>query len=60
MSPLEKPLHISYLQRVPAPRRDSGGHSWGNEDVLSGIKVNTDAMAKMTQLVQEGLLQISE
>jgi hypothetical protein len=35
-------------------------HSWGNEDVLPGIKINTDAMAKMTQLVQEGLMQISE
>jgi intracellular sulfur oxidation DsrE/DsrF family protein len=26
-------------------------HKWGNADVLPGIKVNTDAMARMTQLV---------
>ena len=35
-------------------------HNWGNEDVLPGIKVNTDAMARMTQLVQEGFVQITE
>jgi hypothetical protein len=33
---------------------------WGNEDVLPGIKVNTDAMARITQLVQEGFVQITE
>ena len=35
-------------------------HNWGNADVLPGIKVNTDAMARMTQLVQEGFVQIME
>jgi len=35
-------------------------HKWRNEDVLPGIKINTDAMARMTQLVQEGFVQISE
>src|SRR5260370_14005299 len=35
-------------------------HHWGNEDVLPGIKINTDAMARITQLVQEGFKQISE
>ncbi len=35
-------------------------HHWGNEDVLPGIKINTDAMARMTQLVQEGFVKISE
>jgi len=35
-------------------------HNWGNEDVIPGIKVNTDAMARMTQLVQEGFVQITE
>jgi intracellular sulfur oxidation DsrE/DsrF family protein len=35
-------------------------HKWGNEDVLPGIKINTDAMARMTQLVQEGFVKISE
>src|SRR5260370_23324266 len=34
-------------------------HNWGNEDVLAGIKINTDAMAMLTQLVQEEFVQIS-
>jgi intracellular sulfur oxidation DsrE/DsrF family protein len=35
-------------------------HKWGNGDLLPGIKVNTDAMARMAQLVQEGFVQITE
>jgi intracellular sulfur oxidation DsrE/DsrF family protein len=35
-------------------------HKWGNADVLPGIKINTDAMARMTQLVQAGFVQITE
>ena len=35
-------------------------HKWGNEDLLPGIKVNTDAMSRMSQLVQEGFVQIAE
>jgi intracellular sulfur oxidation DsrE/DsrF family protein len=35
-------------------------HKWGNEDLLRGIQVNTDAMARMSQLVQEGFVQITE
>jgi intracellular sulfur oxidation DsrE/DsrF family protein len=35
-------------------------HHWGNEDLLPGIKVNTDAMARTTQLVQEGFVKITE
>ncbi len=35
-------------------------HKWGNADLLPGIKVNTDAMARVTQLVQEGFVQIGE
>jgi intracellular sulfur oxidation DsrE/DsrF family protein len=35
-------------------------HGWGNMDLLPGIKVNTDAMARTTQLVQEGFVKISE
>ena len=35
-------------------------HKWGNWDLLPGIKVNTDAMARTTQLVQEGFVKISE
>ena len=35
-------------------------HGWGNEDLLPDIKVNTDAMARTTQLVQEGFVKITE
>jgi intracellular sulfur oxidation DsrE/DsrF family protein len=35
-------------------------HHWGNANLLPGIKVNTDAMARTTQLVQEGFVKITE
>ena len=35
-------------------------HKWGNIDLLPGVKVNTDAMARTTQLVQEGFVKITE
>jgi intracellular sulfur oxidation DsrE/DsrF family protein len=35
-------------------------HHYGNDDLLPGIKVNTDAMSRTTQLVQEGYVKISE
>jgi intracellular sulfur oxidation DsrE/DsrF family protein len=35
-------------------------HKWGNANLLPGIPVNTDAMARLTQLVQEGFVQITE
>jgi intracellular sulfur oxidation DsrE/DsrF family protein len=35
-------------------------HGWGNVDLVPGIKINTDAMARTTQLVQEGFVKISE
>lgn len=35
-------------------------HNWGNADLLPGIKVNTDAMARTTQLVQTGFVKITE
>ena len=35
-------------------------HGWGNADLVPGIKINTDAMARTTQLVQEGFVKISE
>ena len=31
-----------------------------NQHVIPGIKINTDAMARTTQLVQEGFVKISE
>jgi intracellular sulfur oxidation DsrE/DsrF family protein len=36
------------------------GHKWGNTDLLPGVKVNTDAMARTTQLVREGFVKITE
>ena len=35
-------------------------HKWSNADLLPGVKVNTDAMARTTQLVQEGFVKITE
>ena len=35
-------------------------HGWGNEDLLPDIKINTDAMSRTTQLVQQGFVKISE
>jgi intracellular sulfur oxidation DsrE/DsrF family protein len=35
-------------------------HKWGNADLLPGVKVNTDAMARTIQLVQEGFVKITE
>jgi intracellular sulfur oxidation DsrE/DsrF family protein len=35
-------------------------HKWGNADLLPGIQVNTDAMARMCQLAQEGFIEITE
>jgi intracellular sulfur oxidation DsrE/DsrF family protein len=35
-------------------------HGWGNADTMPGIKINTDAMARTSQLVQEGFVKISE
>ena len=33
-------------------------HNWGNEDLLPGVKVNTGAVGRIIQLVQEGYVQI--
>jgi intracellular sulfur oxidation DsrE/DsrF family protein len=30
------------------------GNRWGNADLISGVKVNTDAMVRVTQLEQQG------
>ena len=38
----------------------AGVHNYGNVDLLPDIKINTDAMARTTQLVQEGFVKISE
>ena len=40
------------LSSAARPRKSTTG---GNADLLPGIKVNTDAMARTTQLVQQGL-----
>ncbi|MDP7704240.1 MULTISPECIES: DsrE family protein [unclassified Mycobacterium] len=33
---------------------------WGNADLIPGIKVNRNAMARLTQLVQQGFVKITE
>jgi intracellular sulfur oxidation DsrE/DsrF family protein len=35
-------------------------HEWGNADLLPGVKVNTGAMARMSQLAREGFVGITE
>jgi intracellular sulfur oxidation DsrE/DsrF family protein len=35
-------------------------HHYGNGDLIPGVDVNTDAMARTTQLVQEGFAKITE
>jgi intracellular sulfur oxidation DsrE/DsrF family protein len=35
-------------------------HNWGNEDLLAGVKVNTNAMARISELAQAGFVQIME
>ena len=35
-------------------------HNWANADLLPGIPVNTDAMARLTQLAQQGFVKITE
>ena len=35
-------------------------HGWGNADLLPGIPVNTDAMSRTMQLVQEGFVKITD
>ncbi|MCJ2046840.1 DsrE family protein [Methylobacterium sp. J-078] len=35
-------------------------HGWTNKDLLPDIAVNTDAMARTAQLVQQGFVKISE
>ena len=35
-------------------------HHWGNEDLLPGIKVTSDAGARMIQLVRQGFVKITE
>ena len=35
-------------------------HHYGNDDLIPGIEINTDAMARTIQLVQQGFVKISE
>jgi intracellular sulfur oxidation DsrE/DsrF family protein len=38
----------------------AAAHKWGNADLIPGIKVNTDAVARMSQLAQKGFVEITE
>jgi intracellular sulfur oxidation DsrE/DsrF family protein len=35
-------------------------NGWSNTDLLSGVKINTDAMSRTIQLVQQGFVKITE
>jgi hypothetical protein len=45
---------------VPIEGATAKAHHWGNADRLPGIKVNTDGIARTTQLVQDGFVKITE
>ena len=51
---------ISRGVRVELWGKTAKCHHHGNEDLIPGIKVNTDAGARMTQLVQQGFVKITE
>jgi intracellular sulfur oxidation DsrE/DsrF family protein len=38
----------------------AAGNHWGNADLLPGVKVDTNAMVRVTQLEQEGYTLIYE
>ena len=38
----------------------AAAHHWGNANLLTGVKVNTNAMVRVTQLEQEGYTMIYE
>jgi intracellular sulfur oxidation DsrE/DsrF family protein len=38
----------------------AAAHNWTNSDVIPGVKVNTDAMARLTQLAQQGFIEMTE
>ena len=58
------PSHASDLQKRGVKVELCGAtakvHGWGNRDLLGDIKVNTDAMARTSQLVQQGFVKITE
>ena len=59
----DKQLLAALMQRgvdVELCGATATAHQWGHAELLPGIKVNTDAMARMSQLVQEGFVQITE
>src|SRR5262245_12588361 len=35
-------------------------HGWGNANLLPGVRVNTDAMARTIELVQRGFVKVTE
>jgi len=35
-------------------------YGWGNADLLPDVKINTDAMSRTIQLVQQGFVKITE
>ena len=59
-----RPSTQTYLQKrvvgVELCGATAKAHGWGNKDLLPDIKVNTDAMARTTQLVQQRFVKITE
>ena len=51
---------IQHGVRVELCGATAKAHGWVNADLLPDIKVNTDAMARTTQLVQQGFVKMTE
>lgn len=46
--------------RVELCGATAAANGWGNADLIPRVKVNRNAMARLTQLVQQGYVKISE
>jgi intracellular sulfur oxidation DsrE/DsrF family protein len=58
-----KPVVVDLIARgvqVELCGATARANGWGNADLIPGIKINRNAMARLTQLVQQGYVKISE
>ncbi|CDO86669.1 sulfur reduction protein DsrE [Mycobacterium triplex] len=58
-----KPIIVDLVQRgaqVEICGATAKAMGWGKADLIPGIKINRNAMARLTQLVQQGYVKISE
>lgn len=51
---MDKGVHVELCGATAA------AHGWKNADTMAGIKINTDAMSRLTQLAQQGYVLMAE